>query len=243
MGILDQLRKEADQKKSSEQNEIDQKQIQERRYKAEILPKMQEIFKYMQELVKYLNYLDVPVQVEDYSSRYPKLGTLMQKDYRVSTDGFGGLADIEKIRHINITFFCEGEGVLEYVVRSKVDIEHEIAFLHSKRLSSSTQRVPGHKQHDALKFLMLRKIPVRLRFEVDYENSLIKVTINNYSHFSVYTESWEANEIDHDFLDMVTRYLLRKDSAFIKPEITDNDREALKKKLAAIKKSEQRGNW
>ncbi|WP_167374292.1 hypothetical protein [Bathymodiolus platifrons methanotrophic gill symbiont] len=48
MGILDQLRKEADQKKSSEQQEIDQNKLCEQNYKAEILPKMQEIFSYMQ---------------------------------------------------------------------------------------------------------------------------------------------------------------------------------------------------
>ena len=243
MGILDQLRKEADQKKSSEQQQVDLKQLQEQRYKSLILPKMQEIFKYMQELVKYLNYLEVPVQIEEYCTRYPKLGPLMQKDYKVSTDSYGGLADVEKLRHINVTFYSVGEGVFEYVVRGKVDIEHEIAFLHAKRLSARTQRVPGHKKNDALKFLVARKIPVRLRFEVDYENSLIKVIINNYSHFSIYIESWQTNAIDHDFLDMVTRYLLRKDSEFIKPEISDEDRKVLRKKLAAIRKSEQRVYW
>ncbi|WP_428352979.1 hypothetical protein [Methyloprofundus sp.] len=243
MGILDQLRQEADEKKSAEQQQVDLKHIQAQRYKVDVLPKMQEIFKYMQELVKYLNYLEVPVQVEDYSSRYPLLGSLMQKDYRVSTDGFGGLADIDKLKHINITFYCTGEGEFEYVVRSKVDIENEIAFLHAKRLTSKTQRVPGHKNEDALKFVVLRKIPVRLRFEVDYEKSLIKVIINNYAHFSKYTESWQVDDIDHDFLDCVTRYLLRKDSEFIKPDITDAAREALRKKLAAIKRTERRSFW
>lgn len=243
MGILDQLRKEAGEKKTSEQQKVDLEQLQAQRYKTEILPKMQEIFKYMQELVKYLNYLDVPVQVKDYSSRYPQLGSLMQKDYRISTDGFGGLTDIDKLKHINITFYCEGEGTFEYVVRSKADIEKEIAFLHSKRLSNKTQRIPGHKNEDALKFLVLRKIPVRLRFEVDYEKSLIKVTINNYSQFSIYTESWQADAINHDFLDAVTRYLLRKDSEFIKPDITDEERNSLRKKLARIKKTEQGTFW
>ncbi len=79
-----------------------------------------------------------------------------------------------------------------------------------------------------------------MRFEVDYENSLIKVIINNYSQFSIFTESWKAEEIDHDFLDMVTRYLLRQDSEFIKPEMSDEARKALRKKLAAIKRSERR---
>ncbi|RLA26154.1 MAG: hypothetical protein DRQ62_00490 [Gammaproteobacteria bacterium] len=240
MGILDQLRKEADLKKSTELQEIDLKQLQAERYKSYILPKMQEIFTYMQELVKYLNYLEVPVQVEDYSARYPQLGALMQKDYKISTDGFGGLADVDKLRHINITFYCEGEGSFEYAVRSKIDIEHEIAFLHAKRLSAKTRRIPGHKKEDALKFQVARKIPVRLRFEVDYENSLIKVIIHNYAQFSIYSESWQSDAIDHDFLDVVTRYLLRKDSEFIKPDISDKQRQALRKKLAAIKRKEGR---
>lgn len=143
MGILDQLRKQADEKKSSEQKVVDQKQIQAQRYKSEILPKMQEIFAYMQELVKYLNYLEVPVQVGNYSSRYPDLGTLMQKDYRISTDGFGGLADIEKIRHIDITFYCEGEGTFEYIVRTKVDIEHEISFCMPSAWLPARKEFPG----------------------------------------------------------------------------------------------------
>lgn len=240
MGILDQLRKEADEKKSSEQQERDLKQLQAERYKNNVLPKMQEIFKYMQELVNYLNYLEVPVQVENYCTRYPKLGPLMQKDYRVSTDGFGGLADEDKLRHINISFYCEGPGAFEYVVRNKADIENEIAYLHAKRITASTQRLPEHRQYDALKFRVMRKIPVRFRFEVDYENSLIKAMINNFSHFSVYSESWQADDIDSDFLDMVPRYLLRKDSEFIRPYISDKHREALRKKLAAIKKKEGR---
>ena len=69
----------------------------------------------------------------------------MQKDYRISTDGFGGLADIDKLKHINITFYCVGEGEFEYAVRGKADIENEIAFVHAKRLTTRTQRISGHK--------------------------------------------------------------------------------------------------
>ena len=76
MGVLEQLRKEADQKKSSEKLQLDQTLYQEHAYKAQILPKMQELFKYLKELVEHLNYLEVPVQVESYSLRFPNLGTL-----------------------------------------------------------------------------------------------------------------------------------------------------------------------
>lgn len=167
----------------------------------------------------------------------------MQKDYRISTDGFGGLADIDKLKHINITFYCVGEGEFEYAVRGKADIENEIAFVHAKRLTTRTKRIPGHKDEGVLKFVMLRKVPVRLRFEADYEKLLIKVVINNYAHFAIYTESWRVEAIDQDFLDCVTRYLLRKDSEFIRPDITHDERLALRKKLAAIKNAEGQSFW
>ena len=243
MGILDQLRKEAGQKKSSELLQLDMKQHRKQAYKKKILPKMQELFKYLQELVEHLNYLDVPVQVENYSSRFPKLGTLAQKEYKISTDGYGGFADIDKLMHINVSFFCVGEGAFQYVVHGKAAIEKEIAYLHVKHLSAKNQKMPGINNEEAARFLVKRLIPVRLRFEVDYENSLIKVIINNYTNFSTYTESWQAADINDEFLDIVARYLLRKDSEFIKPEISDAHREVLRKKLASIKKTEGQVYW
>ena len=238
MGVLEQLRKEADQKKSSEQLQLDQKQQREHAHKTQILPKMQELFKYLKELVEHLNYLEVPVQVENYSIRFPRLGVLAQKDYKISTDGYGGFADINKLMQINVTFYCVAEGEFKYVVNGKAAIEKEIAFLHVKRLSVKTQKMPGINNEETAKFFVKRLIPVRLRFEVDYDHSLIKMIINNYTNFSTYTESWQPADINNDFLDALARYLLRKDSEFIKPDITDEHREVLRKKLAEIKKTE-----
>ena len=238
MGILDQLRQEVNQKKSSEQLERGQKQQREQAYKEQILPKMQQIFKYMQELVEHLNYLELPVQVESYSSRFPRLGSMTQKDYIISTDAYGGLADINKLMQINLNFYCAGKGAFEYIVQGKAAVEKEIAYLHSKHLSAENQKIVGINNEEAARFQVQRLIPVRLRFEVDYDNSLIKVIINNYIDFLNYTESWQVADINEDFLDLVARFLLRKDSEFIKPEISDEQRDKLRRKLAAIKKAE-----
>lgn len=243
MGVLDQLRKEVDQKRFSEQQEVGQKQQGETIYKQQILPKMQELFKYLQELVEHLNYLEIPVQVEGYSSRFPQLGTLVQKDYKISTDDYGGLADINRLMQINVSFYCVGAGEFQYIVQGKAAIEKEIAYLHSKHLATKNQKIPGINNEAAARFIVKRLVPVRLRFEVDYDSSLIKVIINNHLNFYTYTESWQAADINNDFLDVVARYLLRKDSEFIKPEISEGQREALRKKLAEIKKSEGRRSF
>ncbi|NOQ65158.1 MAG: hypothetical protein GQ582_11665 [Methyloprofundus sp.] len=239
MGILDQLREEAEQKKSSEQLALDLEAQRKQNYETRILPKMQQIFKYLQELVEHLNYLEVPVQVENYTTRFSKLGTLAQKNYKISSDDFGGFADMDKLMQINLTFLCVGEGEFEYKISGKQAIENEIAYLHAKRLTVKTKNLLIAHNNETTRFIVKRSIPVRFRFAVDYDNSVIKVIINNNGNFSTYTELWQAEDINEQFLDEIACYLLRKDTKFIKPAISDEQREVLRKKLAVIKNVER----
>jgi len=239
MGVLDQLRQEADQKKSAEQRVDNQDEYKEQSYKTQILPKMQQVFKYMQELVAHLNYLDVPIQIENYSDRFPKLGTLKQQDYKINTDGYGGFSDLDKLMQINVTFYCAAPGEFQYRVQTKAAIEYENAFLHSKRIPSKMLSAGAAGREDSARFVVARKIPVRVRFEVDYEGSRIKVMINNHTNFSSYSEFWRIENINADFLDTLARYLLRKDNDFVKLDMTDAYREDLRHKLSEIQKNEE----
>ncbi|MCF7970706.1 MAG: hypothetical protein K9L22_06010 [Methylococcaceae bacterium] len=239
MGVLDQLRKEADQKKLSEQQSVDQQALRDKLYKTQVLPKMQQVFKYLQELVTHLNYLEIPIQVESYSDRFPRMGVLKQQDYKINTDGYGGFSDVDKLVQINVTFYCVGAGEFEYSVQTKSAIEQENAFLHAKRIPSQMHRLGGVSGEESARFVVTRKIPVRVRFEVDYEQSQIKVIVNNHTNFSTYTEQWQPEAIDDAFLDSLARYLLRKDSEFIRLDITDEYRDALRNKLNTIKDNEE----
>ncbi len=239
MGVLDQLRKEVDQKKLSELQTVDQQALRSELYKTQVLPKMQQVFKYLQELVAHLNYLEVPIKVESYSDRFPRLGTLMQKEYKINTDGYGGFSDFNKLMQINVTFYCIGAGEFEYNVHTKLAIEQENAFLHAKRIPSKMHRLGGASAEESARFVVTRKIPVRVRFEVDYEQSQIKVMVNNHANFATYAEMWQPEDIDDAFLDTLARYLLRKDSEFISLDITDEYRDMLRNKLQSIKHNEE----
>jgi hypothetical protein len=163
----------------------------------------------------------------------------MQKDYKINTDGYGGFSDFNKLVQINLTFYCIGKGELEYNVQTKSAIEQENAFLHAKRVASKMYRLGGAGREESAKFVVTKKIPVRVRFEVDYEQSQIKVMVNNHTDFSTYTEVWQPADIDDAFLDTLARYLLRKDSEFVSLDITDEDRNELRKKLQSIKHKEE----
>lgn len=126
MGVLEQLRQEADQKKSSEQQEVELVQQHEQLYKTQILPKMQEVLKYLLELIEHLNYLEVPIQVAKYSAKYPELGVLAQKDYKINTDGYVGFAAIEN--------WCKLISLFIVKLQVSFDMRYILKLLLSKKL-------------------------------------------------------------------------------------------------------------
>ena len=104
MGILDDLREQANQKQSEQQEDALAREKLEHNYQVRILPKMQQLFSYFKELIDYLSVIEEPIELFNYCDRYPELGVLYQQDYRLSTDKHGGLANYEKLTEVNLRF-------------------------------------------------------------------------------------------------------------------------------------------
>lgn len=238
MGILDELRKEANEKKQLQESRKIARQQQDAAYLTRVLPAMQNIFNYLQETLEYLRVVDEVVEIPNYSDRYPQLGRLYQCDYKINTDGFSGLADFNRMMQINLTFFCSNEGRFSYQIENKASIEQEVAFLHSKSVPFEWKYVKGKEQKQTAAITITRKIPVRFRFEVDYEQSVITILINNHEDFAVYKKSFQPEQIDEAFLDKLVRYLLRRDSEFIRLEISASKKRKIRRTLEQIQREE-----
>lgn len=227
MGILDQLRSEATSKQESEFSSSVEEQRLEYQYQTNILPKMQKTYHFLKEIVDHLNYLEKAVEVKDYSARYRQFGTLSQTNYKINTDGFSGVGDFNRIMQINVTFVCQGVGQFCYSLEGKAQIEQEVAFLHSKHIPFTWKR-----GIDKAAFTVARKIPVRFKFEVDFNFSKISLLINNHENFNIYSKTFEPQAINDGLLDEVVRFMLRQDSDFIRLEITSQDKQRIQKKVA-----------
>ncbi|NOQ35389.1 MAG: hypothetical protein GQ569_05770 [Methylococcaceae bacterium] len=241
MSILDQLKAEATLKQESEFAQINEQQQLDNIYQATILPRMQKTFTFLKEIVEHLAYLEKGVEIADYSEKYPQIGALVQKDYQISTDGYGGLADFDRIMQVNVLFICEGRGFFKYELEGRGRIEREVAFLHSKNVPFDWNQFVNSAGVEAASFSITRKIPVRFKFEVDFENSNIKLLINNHIDFSVYSKVFEPEEVDEQLLDEVIRFMLRKDSDFIRLDIDNMDKQLLQKK--AEEAQMQQAKW
>lgn len=241
MGILDQLRNEANLKQESKFAELSSQQQLEEKYKLHILPKMQKTFKFLKEIVEHLSYLEKAIEIEDYSQKYPQIGALVQKEYKINTDGYGGFADYDRIMQINVSFVCTGRGSFTYELEGKSRIEREIGFLHGKNVPFEWNQFINHNGVEAGRFTINRKIPVRFRFEVDFENTKIRLLINNHEDFNVYKKTFNPEEIDDELLDEVIRFMLRKDSDFIRLDIDNQDKKRIQKKAEELQM--QQAKW
>jgi hypothetical protein len=215
MSVLDELRKKANEKKAAEQQEASANERLEEIYQAKILPKIQFIFDSFQEAIEYLNFLEEPVQVKNYSEKYPQFGNLFQSNYRINTDGRIGLADYNRLMQINVSFFCEAKGDFSYRMESDPLIEKEIQFLQAKKLVFDWKHHSPIGSQSCTVFTVQRKIPVAFRIEVDYKQSLLKVFIKNHENLQSFSKSFTPEELNDDFLDALLSYFLRKDKRFV----------------------------
>ncbi len=231
MGILDQLRDEANKKKADIDAESNLGEQRANRYRHFLLPKMQEIFQYMKEIIEHLNFLEQDIEINHYSDRYQQLGLLHQKGYKINTDGYDGFVNPENIMQINISFNCQGEGDFVFQKEGKSFIEQEVSFLIKSNTPFQWKYIQSAENASTAVFRVKRNIPVQFRFEVDYEQSLIILLIKNHANFDFYKKNYSPEEIDQDLLDKIARYMLRKDDDLVRLEISTQQKTAIKQQL------------
>ncbi len=241
MSILDQLRDEANNKQESEFSTAKSQETLEQEYQTRILPKMQKTFTFLKEIIEHLNYLQTGVEIKNYSHKYPQIGALTQKNYAINTDNYGGFANFDRIMQVNVNFACVGKGIFHYKLEGHRRIEQEVAFLHSKNLPFDWNQFVSAKGTDTATFKLTREIPVRFRFEVDLDNTKIKLLIYNHDDFSTYNKVFAPEEVNDALLDELIRYMLRKDSEFIRLDINHVDKQRIQKEAEDLQL--QQAKW
>lgn len=230
MSALDELRRKADEKKAAElQQELTNEQLEET-YQTKLLPKMQCLFDMLNETISHLNFLEEPIIVNNYCTRYPQFGTLQQKNYKINTDGRVGLADYNRIMQINLSFTCEASGDFTYPLASTYLIEQEVSFLQSKRLNFDWKHLTPRDGKAYAGFTVKRTVPVSFRVEVVYNLSKLKVTIQNHQNLESYSKDFSPEQLDDHFLDIFLSYFLRKDTRLLQKlgEISTEHKTAIK---------------
>lgn len=231
MGILDDLKKEADKVRLDKEREEARLLELERIYQEGILPAMLKIHKYLIELLDQLSAVTWTINSDFYFPGLGNIENLQQKNYTISIDSQ------RNPKYIALRFECISPEEKRYKLANKEALNEASAFLQLHKVRFTDWAVRGGNQ-ELLGYMLEARLSLKacILFEVDLENENILVTTINFqtsleksfsSHYSVINDAW---------LDQLGRYILRKENSFGQLDMTEAERERLKQLLEVQKK-------
>lgn len=227
MGLLDDLRNQAEGRRQQEEEQNAEQQRRDAIYRDEIHPRLARAYQYFHELVKHLNYVQPEILV-DYPL-YTHGGTvrLRQGDYAVVSDSS------DQLKQVVIGFRCTLTEPVQFEVSGK-----DAVLGQSDRLDRYPFHYQRHDQKDtsleleAARFTLEGPLPVKVGIEADVAQSVIRLTLRNFSDPGSSHYSLQPADLDEDFLERLGKFLLRQETVlFGSHEMPDEARQSLRRRI------------
>ncbi len=225
MGILDDLKKEAESKKAQEDQEDLVKEERERFMHEVLDPAMRGLFNFSHDLAKHLNYIkpDITVQfrlpgvrnVQDF-----KQGEYFVEDYHEGT--------------FNIRFVCSNNQKYHIRTDSEADLERIKDFLWRRGLRYQAREFFDSSYNKAGEFHVEGRVQIDMQFTARLDSQSIELKISNYGDFETQTVSLDPVDVDERFHDELGRFIMRQPNHLMdynKFRFTDEQRQALRQQL------------
>ncbi len=226
MGLLDDLRNQADNQRENEAADADRQAKLEAYYKETMQPRMVKAFQYFTEFVKHLNYIKLETFVE-----YPLLPKgvpqrLQQQNYKVVIDSSKALKEIK------FTMECVLDSPVEFEVFGKdavllqVDKIKSYAFRHECKTRTVNQEI------NMAKFILEGPLPLAVNINADVSESKIRLELRNFNEPGYAKYVLTAEEFNDEFLDRLAKFVIRQErTLFGGEEITEAEKKKLRDKI------------
>lgn len=223
MGLLDDLKNQAENLKAKEQQEAGSTGDKTQFYKKEIHPRMMGVYRFLAEMVKNLNFIK-PETI----AHYPILPAgekqpFRQGDYKVTIDSD------QQIKEIKLVFKAELDKPVRLQVKGEDNIKKQSEILAAykilckrKDFSDKNYRL-SHSD-----FIIQGPVNITVQFIGDVESSYIQLLLSNFEGPGVVKRNLEVKNINQEFLDKLGRYILREDNKLFALDISEKDKQAIR---------------
>ena len=227
MGLLDDLRQQADSIRDGEEKLKAQQEQLEAWSRAEVIPRLTQIYSYLNELISHLNVVKPETAVAYPLKGYGTLEKLTQGNYKLTTDSR------DDTGRVTLAFTCVGNGDVSFNVEGKPQVERLREYLSAcnMQFTSREYRDDRHNLISAL-FNVEAKVPVLFNFKLAEDKTTINLSIRNFEGLGTRIYRLQPEQIDTQLLDQMGRYLLRSDNHFVRLDITEEEREKLRQRLS-----------
>ncbi len=236
MGLLEDLKKQADDMRSAEAKETARQAEQEAYYQVELRPAMQRALTYLDELIKHINFVQ-PERVVHYPFTPDKqeLLPLKQSTYKLVIDSSASP------RQVNIRVAAEFSEQPVFHISERKAVLFYAEYLDKYGLQYHRQdAIDRQHQMESATFTLEGPLQLAVRLQVDAEQQCIVVFLKNFGKPGVQRHQYRPEQINDELLDRLGRLLLHDvDSLVIPTELSDEVRQRIRDQLIEDKRREQ----
>ncbi len=214
MGLLDDLKKEAE--------ELKRKQLEETQNKIQSLNqnfvlvqgKLAQIYRFLHELVNQLNVVQLPVVRSYYIGSFGQVDGMSQTDYAVATKNVT-LDNRDFIKEILLRFKCVTDKKLQVTKESEAAVEQFRDYLWRNNLKFDCHEIRNPRGYvERGDFTLSSTLLVSFQISADFDQAKIKIASRNFELLGVSEFVYDAEEIDETLLDEFGKALLGKPNVF-----------------------------
>lgn len=214
MGLLDDLKKEAEEAKRKQLEETQSKIQSLNQNFVLVQGKLAQIYRFLHELVNQLNVVQLNVPRSYYIGSFGQVDGMRQTDYAVATKNIT-IDNRDFIKEIHLRFKCVTDQELKVVKESAAAVEQFRDYLWRNNLKFDCHEIRNPRGYvEKGEFTLSSTILVNFVVSADFDQAKIKIASRNFELLGISEFIYDAEEIDEALLDEFGKSLLAKPNVF-----------------------------
>ncbi len=231
MGLLDELKTEAQELKAREDDGQDPTQANAKpdgdveQARRMLAPKMKALYNYFKEFNEHLNVVTPDVSGDYLLEGLGTLNNLRQGDYKLATD------DPKSIQKFTFHWSCSGSGRQEYKITNPILAEKHRETLWNLNLRFNKRDLQSGA---GAVFVVEAFVPVSFEFEADPVKNVISLKLKNLGALGVVTHFYSPDKVNAELMDELAKCVLRRPNRFDElngEKMSDSLRQQLRENL------------
>lgn len=205
MGLLDELKQEAESLKSIEDEVTDIPQVDTEAVRRQLAPKMKALYKYFNEFNDHLNVVSPDVSGDYELEGLGTLTNLRQGDYKLATE------DPKSLQKFTFHWTCSRQGRQEFKVENPIIAEKHRETLWNYNLKFNKRDL---QKGAGTVFVVDAYVPVTCEFEADPVKNVIRLKLKNLGVLGVINHAYPPDKVNEELMDEFAKLVLRRPSRF-----------------------------
>ncbi len=223
MGLLDDLKNQAETLRAQEQQGEVSSGDKSQFYEKEIYPRMKEIYDFLNEMIENLNFIK-PETIVNYPI-YPggEKQSFRQGKYQLDIDSPQLLKDIK------LTCKAELDKPVKLRVKGEDNIKKLFDILATYKLQARRKDF-NDKSYKLIHSDISIEGPlnISIQFIGSDDSAYIQLLLTNFEGPGEIKRNIDLKNINQDFLDKLGRYILREDNKLFALDISEKDKQAIR---------------